>query len=110
MTTEPAALAIRWDHLTRILDQYGTHDDVDLDLLLDHRYLLVEISVHDGHYEFSTHPSPSAAFRYSADQECAEDWEPQRLIDLDTLLSMSLIRTFGVEVSSVHKFLLLENT
>lgn len=108
MTTEPAALAIRWDHLNRILDQYG-HGDHDFDL--DHRcrFLLVEQSTYNGSYTFSLHPSPSSAFDYQSNQECAEDWEPQVLIDLDTLLSMSLFRTFGVEVESVHKFLLLEN-
>lgn len=108
MTTEPAALAIRRDRLSRILDQYGSIRDIDLGD--GHRYLLVEISTRDGSVEFSTHPSPSCAFDYQSNQEYAEDWEPSTLIDLDTLLSMSLFRTFGVEVSSVHKFLLLENT
>lgn len=110
MTTADAALAIRWDHLTRILDQYGADDR--LDLLLDHRYLLIEreCSITGDAVEFSTHSSPSAAFHYSANQECPENWEPWVLIDLDTLFSMSLIRTYGVEVESVHKVLLLENT
>lgn len=115
MTTTDVTLAIRWDHLTRIMDSYphwnpGVDPDFIKQQMVDkgHRYLLVESSTFTGDLEFSTHGSPASAFHYSANQECADDWNPERLIDLDTLFAMKLVRSFGVEVESVHKVLLLE--
>lgn len=110
---EDATIAIRVDRLRRIIIQSGGEYDGYFSTILQehgHRYLLVESSTITGDLEFSTHGSPASAFFYSANQECADDWDPERLIDLDTLFAMKLVRSYGVEVESVHKVLLLENT
>lgn len=49
-----------------------------------HRWALIEQSTHDGHTYLTLHPSPGLASDYWSTQECPQDWEPMRLVDLDT--------------------------
>ncbi len=51
----------------------------------DHRWLLVEREVNDGHVFFTTHPSQDDAASYHYDeQECPQFWDAEALYDLST--------------------------
>ena len=76
--------------LTDALRGYGAHvgdADAGLDVINDEgKFLLVErhkgLSVDDRPYWFSRHASLRAAREYNANQDCAEDWSVESIIEL----------------------------
>lgn len=61
-------------------------------------WLLVEKSNITGDHEFSLHEDLEAAMGYSAEQECAEDWDPVAAYDLDGGIRHALRRGFTTEL------------
>lgn len=89
----------RREALGRVLEEYPGADTSDVDADLE-QYLLVEknVSYGDPPYYTSTHDTPGDAAAYHVDQEYAEDWEPEVLIDLDdTTRRFDPITTIGWE-------------
>lgn len=52
---------------------------------LDQPYLLVEVNKHPtSTHWLTTHAMPELAAHHAVNQDDAEDWEPTRLVDLDS--------------------------
>lgn len=63
-------------------------------------WLLLEESNITGEVAASLHATGEQALEYQGDQECAEDWEPMFLINLDTNETRKLRRVYVTEVVS----------
>jgi hypothetical protein len=74
------AYAERLSELVETYDTYGTLDTSGLDANM--RYLLVERSTRDREYFLTTHNDRQGAAEYHDNQESAEDWTIEVLIDL----------------------------
>lgn len=100
----------RRNRLRTILKQYEDEANTTLeDLLLEveepessievHRFLLLEESRINGEVAASLHKDVPSALEYQGEQECAEDWEPKLLIDLDSNEIHTLRRRYVAEVA-----------
>ena len=68
----------------RLAAQIAEYEPTDVVDWLDDKatFLLVEQSNKTEEYYFTLHQTPQEASEYSVDQDCAEDWEPVKLVDL----------------------------